>query len=136
MKLTVPLYCEKQPGENKAPVSYFVRPLFFTAPEQRREDLSRAVTALNARLREELQGLAAQPWHELLAEWAFSPALREEKIEITLDFRKRTAKTDFLVVSYEHEDLRIAFTPKLPDLFFSVRRGETVEARARDVLQR
>jgi ATP-dependent Clp protease ATP-binding subunit ClpA len=136
MKLNVPLYCEKQPGENKAPVSYLVRPLFFTEPEQRREDLSRAITALNARLREELQSLAAQPWHEVLAEWAFAPALREDKVEITLDFRKRTAKSDFLIVSYEHENLRIAFTPKLPDLFFSVRRGETIEARARDVLQR
>lgn len=136
MKFQVPLYCEKQPGENKAPVSYLVRPLFFALPEQRREDLSRAITALNACLREELQGLAARQWHDELSEWAFSPALREEKIEINVGFRKRTAKSDFLIVSYEHENLRIAFTPKLPDLFFSVRRGETIETRAHDVLER
>lgn len=134
MKLTVPVYCEKQPGENKAPVSYLVRPLFFSAPEQRREDLSRAITAMAARLREELQGLAAQPWHEALADWAFAPALREEKVEISIEFRKRTAKLEFLVVSFEQGRLRVAFTPKLPDLFFAVKRGETIEARAREVL--
>lgn len=134
MKFNVPIYCEKQPGENRAPASYLVRPLFFAAPEQRREDLSRAISAFAARLREDLQALAAQPWHEALAQWTFAPALREETVEVEIEYRRRTAKLAFLVVSFEQGRLRVAFTPKLPSLFFAVRRGETVEARAREVL--
>ena len=134
MKISLPLYCEKQPGEKGAPVSYLARPLFFLQPEQRREDLPRAVNALTARLREQLQTLAAEAWHESLVDWSFSPPLHEARLAITLEHRKRTRPLEFLLVSYEHRDLRICFTPKLPSLQFALMRGEKVEDRAAEVL--
>lgn len=136
MKLDLPVYCEKQPGEGGAPATYVVRPLFFLEPEQRRDDLPRAMTALAARLRDLALEYSRGQWHEQLAELAFAPPLSESRVEVSLEYRKRSRKLTFLLVSFNLGEHRLCMTPKLPELFFAVARGETAEQRASEMLAR
>lgn len=136
MKLDLPVYCEKQPGERGAPATYVVRPLFFLEPEQRRDDLPRAMTALAAKLRDMALESSRGQWHEPLAELAFAPPLSESRVEVSIEHRKRSRKLTFFLVSFKVGEQKLCMTPKLPDLFIAVARGETAEQRAAEVLAR
>jgi ATP-dependent Clp protease ATP-binding subunit ClpA len=133
MKITVPIYIEQQhdPGQ---PVSYFVRPLFFHEPVARDEELRRAIGKLVKALRRTLDEVGKRMWHNELAGYSFAPELDDQMLSFNLDLKTRRAACRMLFVTFNSLNRRIAFSPNLPQLYFEIERGETLQERATEVL--
>jgi ATP-dependent Clp protease ATP-binding subunit ClpA len=139
MELTIPIYIEVRRQEGH-PV-HRCRPLLFSGPQASDAHLGLAMSKLTRRLKEHLDKLGREPAHEALAACAFSPDLETHLLKLKLDLRHREAKCKLLFVMFAalgEPDLprRIAFSPALPELWFEVRGGQTLESRAREVLTR
>jgi ATP-dependent Clp protease ATP-binding subunit ClpA len=132
MNLTVPLYVESR--RQGSETLYLVRPLFFARPARHHERLERALHLLAHELRLHLHHLGKQPRHEELAAWSFNPRLDYQRIDLTIELRKRTARLRLLVVLFDALGRRVAFAPVIPDVWFELARGEQVAARAAEVL--
>src|SRR2546430_1409248 len=116
MNITVPIYVEGV-KEAKAAVVYQARPLFFPSPLVRGEKLERLLTRLMQALGQLLTGLGRQARHDELAAYTFSPRLAQERLEVTIPLRRRTARCRFLFVSFRQFGRRIAFTPGIPEVW-------------------
>jgi ATP-dependent Clp protease ATP-binding subunit ClpC len=128
MKLTLPLSVHSAEG------MFTVRPLFFAAPSAQSPKLERALHKLTRLLREDLHFLGKQLRHDALARYTFNPELDTRRLDVAIELRRRTAKCRFLFVQFEAFDRRVAFTPSLPDVWFDVPRGRSLESRAAEVL--
>lgn len=136
MDFTIPIYIEERNEKGRATARYSVRPLFHEKPLRRGEQLQRALTRLAGDLRRELLQCARRWRHDRLLDWTRNPELEESELRISLRLKRASAETRFLVVSFPALDQRIAFTPAVPDLWFEVRRGQDLKARAAEVLNR
>jgi ATP-dependent Clp protease ATP-binding subunit ClpA len=138
MDLSLPIYVEvyRPPGE--AEKVYRCRPLFFLDGELAGEDrlLQQATTKLVRSLRRHLEILGRQTWQDNLAAFAFSPAVKVQRLKLALDLRERIAKCSFHFVVFESLGRRLAFTPSVPELWFEIGRQESLQDRAREVLAR
>jgi len=132
MKVLVPLYVEKL--KTDAGPQYFVRPLFHAHPDALREELKKSTDAVAGALRKRIQQLSAEPRHEQLAQLLFSPHVAEEHVNVQLTLRRKTWRGNYLFAIYESMGRRVAFTPRLPDLHFTLERGESLAERAAEVL--
>ncbi|HYV38495.1 MAG TPA: AAA family ATPase [Gemmataceae bacterium] len=128
MTIIVPLYVHSVDGQ------FDVRPLFFPQPSARAPKLERALHQVTQKLRETLHFLGKELRHDELARYTFNPELDYHRLDVTVDLRRRVAKSRFLFVIFEALDRRIAFTPTLPDLWFEVNSGQTLATRANEVL--
>lgn len=133
MKITVPIYIEQQ-QEAGQPASYFVRPLLFNDPAARDEELRRAIAKLVKALRGQLDEAGKKMWHNELAGYSFAPEFDDQLLSFNLDLKTRRAACRMLFVTFKSLDRRIAFSPNLPQLWFEIERGETLESRAMEVL--
>ena len=134
MRIVVPVYAEETRRGPAAEPRFHVRPLFFRGPSAASPDLDRALRKLAQEVRRFLVERAREPRHEALAHGAFCPDLQEHRLHLTLALRKRAARCRFLFVTFRALGTRIAFTPALPDLWFTVDRGQTLAERATEVL--
>ena len=132
MKLTVPLYQEKFRHEGQD--VYYVRPLFLTGVEATRPELQRATDSVRNNLRKLVQDRAAEARHDTVAWQMQCPDLREEALSLRIQLKRRSVEARFLFVVYEQGETELAFTPRLPELMFEVRRGDSLQARAEQVL--
>src|SRR5262245_20777103 len=135
MNVTIPIYVEaigEGPGERR----YAVRPLFFDRPRRQHFSLDRAMTQLAGDLRKHLRDLGKPLSHAELAEWLFAPELEHARLDLTLELQRERARCRFLFVTFEALGRRVAFTPAVPDLWFDLRPGEALEARAAEALTR
>lgn len=133
MKITVPIYIEQQ-QEKDQPASYLVRPIFFGDPSARDEDLQRAIAKLVKAVRRELDEAGKKMWQNDLSAYSFAPELDDQMLSFNLDLKTRRAACRMLFVSFKSLDRRIAFSPNLPQLWFEIERGETLQSRAAEVL--
>ena len=114
--------------------AYVARPLFFTQPTRRDDNLNRLLTKLTGDIVRKLELVAKINRQDEVAHWAFSPAMTHHRLPLTVELRRRQVKGKFLFVSFQHLDRRLAFTPSVPDLWFEVSRNERLEDRAKAVL--
>lgn len=132
MKVTLPLYIEKLKTDSGP--QFYVRPLFAPQPDATREELKKATDAVTGALRKRIQQLAAEPRHEALAGLLFSPQVTEQHVKVEITLRRRTFKAAYLFAVYEALGRRVAFTPRLPELHFTLERGDDLAERAAEVI--
>lgn len=135
MNISVPVYVESTRSRGGATV-FSARPLFFSQPSQRGERLERLLARLARDLTQALAELGRQGRHDALAAYTFNPSLREQRLELTIALRRRTARCRFLFLVFRHFGRRIAFTPSVPEAWFDVARGEALTERATEALTR
>src|SRR5690349_3600985 len=99
MNLTLPVYVESRKPPGGAAV-FHVRPLFFAKPLLRGDRLDRVLVRLAQDLDAQLTSLGREGRHDELARWTFHPRLAQQRIELTLELRRRTARCRFLFVSF------------------------------------
>ncbi len=134
MKLTVPIYIEQHQEPEQPSPSYSVRPLFFDEPICRDEDLQRAIGKFVKALRRELDEKGKKMWQGDLAWHSFAPDLDDQMLAFKLDLKTRKADCRLLFITFNSLDRKLAFSPNLPQLWFEVERGETLQSRAAEVL--
>jgi ATP-dependent Clp protease ATP-binding subunit ClpA len=134
MNLSIPLYIEEHKIPHQPSPQFVLRPLFFAAPREVNQQLSAGMSKVAREIRKVLDGFAEAPRQEGMIPWTFSPPLADETVKFTLQLRRQTAECRFVVVSFEAFDRRFAFTPSLPEVWFEVLRGQSVAARAREVI--
>jgi ATP-dependent Clp protease ATP-binding subunit ClpA len=136
VNITVPIYAEEQPqaarGSNARAVT--LRPLFLSQPAEQDESIQRGMARLARELRRELTGLARTARHEQLAAYSFYPPLEDRILKLTLVIGNRRFQVRHLFITISEFGRRFASTPSLPELWFEVGRGETLEQRATEVL--
>jgi ATP-dependent Clp protease ATP-binding subunit ClpA len=124
MNFRIPIYV----FQHKA--GYTARPLFRGVAERTDDNLNRLLTKLTRDLVQTFELLARNQRHDDLAEWTFAPTVTSHRVALDIEMRRRTAKLKYLLVAFGHMGRRLAFTPSVPDLWFELRRGESLEARA------
>ncbi|MBX3475748.1 MAG: ATP-dependent Clp protease ATP-binding subunit [Planctomycetes bacterium] len=132
MKSVVPLYVERFTAD--AGVQYYVRPLFFGMADASRDDLKKATDSVAGQLRKRAMALAAEPRHDEISALLYSPRVTEEHVRVHINLKRRTFQGQYLFALYEAHGRRIAFTPRLPELHFTLEAGDRLEARAAEVL--
>lgn len=137
MNITVPIYVEEQAPQatgvtHARPVS--LRPLFFDQPREQDESLQRATARLARELRRELTLLARAARHEEFAAYSFYPPLEDRILKLTLEIGNRRFQVRHLFVILPAFGRRFAWTPSVPEVWFELTRGETLEERAREAL--
>src|SRR5262245_62466586 len=100
MNITVPIYVERRPGSSTDGPGYRVQPLFFPSPEERGESLERVLDRLAAALRDHLHTRGRQGRHDELARWTFCPDLKQQRLDLKLDLKRRAVKCTFLFVAF------------------------------------
>ncbi|MEK6237415.1 MAG: AAA family ATPase, partial [Planctomycetales bacterium] len=134
MNIPYPIYVERTSnGASEAP-DYEVRPLFASQPVFRGADLDRTISKLSRELRKDLRELSREKLHDQLARQTFCPDLEERRLSFRIELKQGNIACKFLIVVFRELDRRIAFTPRLPDLWFEILRGENPRDRARDAL--
>ncbi|MFO0876425.1 MAG: AAA family ATPase [Gemmataceae bacterium] len=134
MNLTIPIYVEPgqiSPGSKVK--EFLVRPVFFEHPQRQHEKLERALHLLAGDLRTLLQQLG-EVRGEALVRWTFDPAVETTRLEVPIELRKRVVRPRLLFVTFEALGCRLAMAPRLPEVWFELRRGEELAERAIEVL--
>ena len=134
MIVELPVYVEevRQGGQPR----FSARALLLErGPVEVHRELERALARLAQRLQRELGHLGGRPRHQALLDATWSPPLAEELLELELVLRRRTVRGRFLFVSFPALDRRVAFTPTHPEVWFALERGQSLAARAREVLE-
>jgi ATP-dependent Clp protease ATP-binding subunit ClpA len=136
MNFTIPIYVAKVRPQGSSATIHHCRPLFFDEPCSSDEHLGRALGKMVRQLQRRLDQLGREDRHEQLAAWGFSPDIDQHRLAFTFDLRSGRAQGKFLVVAFRSLDRRVAFAPALRSLWFDVRRGEDLHARAQEVFAR
>jgi ATP-dependent Clp protease ATP-binding subunit ClpC len=129
MIFRVPIYVAAGSGG-----SFTARPLFFPQPERTDTNLNRLISKLARDITKRIEELGKEDRQDDCARWTFSPDLTQHRHLIEVELRRRTVKVKLLFVAFKHLAKRLAFTPALPDVWFEVGRGTTLQARATEVL--
>ncbi|NNE91736.1 MAG: ATP-dependent Clp protease ATP-binding subunit [Verrucomicrobiales bacterium] len=138
--LTIPILSEKISREGQ-PAEYRVAMLLSGLGKEGsegpvihhpRED--RALESLEREMRKFLNTGASELQHDWVQRVAFCPDLTTHNLELAIPLRKQTLRGHFLVVVFESMGRRIAALPRVPELAFDLKRGESLETRALEVL--
>ncbi len=113
---------------------YAARPLFFDKPARDDTHLHRLLAKLGRDLVERLETLGKEARHDELASWTFAPNVSAHRLAFKIELRRRVADVKYLLVAFEHLGRKLAFATAVPEVWFEVARGETLEARAAEVL--
>jgi ATP-dependent Clp protease ATP-binding subunit ClpA len=136
MNVSVLIYIEEiRPAGAPASV-HKVRPLFFSQPEERDENLNRAITKLARSLKREFEMLGARDNHQDLAAYTFSPGVEDHLLNLEIELGKRRVNCRLLVAVFESLGRKLAFTPLALGASFEIARQESLHARAQEVLTR
>ena len=134
MNITVPIYAEEIASGATGARQVSLRPLFFENPRDQDESIQRGTARLSRHLRRELTRLARTARHEELAAFGFYPPLEDRILKLNLVVGNRRFSVRHLFITTSAFGRRLAWTPSVPDLWFEVARGETLEQRAEEVL--
>lgn len=136
MNINLPIFVEafKRPGQKHT--YYQCRPLFVATPQALDPSLSRATSKLARDLKSQLDQLGRNGVHQPLADRVFSPELTTHRLKLTLDLRDRLARCSYLFVTFPALDRKVAFTPTIPEVWFELVPGDSLESRAVEVLTR
>ncbi len=135
MLLNIPIYVESlRPAQGTT--VYRARPLFFQEPQVRGEQLERLMTRMAQDVGKHLAALGKQARHDDLAAFTFAPKITQQRSDVVLELRKRTARCRYLFISFRQFGRRIVFTPSVPAVWFDLARGEVLRDRATEVLTR
>jgi ATP-dependent Clp protease ATP-binding subunit ClpA len=127
VSLSVPVFVSREG------TTYVLRPLFHPEPVERNRDLGRGTAAFVAALRRHLADLGRADRHEELAAFLVNPSIEERRLTLALQLRRQTPKLTVLLALHRALGRRVAFSPQLPEVWFEVRRGDDVRARAEEV---
>ncbi len=134
MRISVPIYVQQRPGRRSGP-PITVCPLFFSQPSKSGSELGKVIAALKDKLRIKLSDLARGSSHQELLSWHQDDLLEEKLVKLSLDLRDSTASLRLLLVGVRRHGRLLGFSPSLPELWFDVEAGESIESRAVDVYQ-
>jgi ATP-dependent Clp protease ATP-binding subunit ClpA len=135
VNITVPIYAEEQePSGAFGARPVMLRPLFFGEPIEQDESVQRGTARLARELRRELTRLARSARHEEFASYSFYPQLEDRILKLKLEVGNRRFEVSHLFVTVPAFGRRFASTPSIPELWFEIGRGETLQQRASDVL--
>jgi ATP-dependent Clp protease ATP-binding subunit ClpA len=136
VNITVPIYAEEQAQASGGTIARRIalRPLFFDQPCEQDESIQRGTARLARELRRELKNLARTGRHEDLAAWGFYPTLEDRVLKFALVLGNRRFEVRHLFITISSFGRRFAWTPSVPELWFEVTRGETLQQRAEEVL--
>ena len=136
MNITVPIYAEEQAPASAATNARRItlRPLFFDRPREQDESIQRGTARLARELRRELTLLARTARHEELAAYGFYPPLEDRVLKCELVLGNRRFQLRHLFITTSAFGRRFAWTPSVPELWFEVARGESLQQRAEEVL--
>src|SRR5262249_40831456 len=130
MKVTIPIYVEGVGAGDRPGRRYSVRPLFFPHPRREHEKLDRAMNLLAddlpararpplaAALRRPLPQRGTPPRHDELAAWTFCPEVAYRRLDLVLELRTQRARCRLLLVTFPALDRTVAFSPRLPEVWF------------------
>ncbi len=127
MNFRIPIYIYQNQS------AYVARPLFVSGTERRDENLNRLLTKFTREVVTTLEQLAREPRQDRVANWAFCPHVTTHRVALDVELRRRIARVKCVLVSFDHMNRRLAFTPSLPNLWFEVTRNEPLEIRAQAV---
>lgn len=134
MQISVPIYVQHQRGRTSTP-PITARPLFFGHPSKSGSELGKVIATLKNKLRIKLSDLARGDNHEELLSWHEPELVQDSIVKLRLDLRDSTATIRLLLVGVRRHQRLLAFSPSLPDLWFDVIGGESIESRAREVYE-
>lgn len=134
MQISVPIYVQHHRGGASTP-PITARPLFFDHPNRSGSELGKVIASLKNKLRIKLSDLARGANHVDLLRWHETEPLKDQTVKLTLDLRDSTAKLRLLVVGIRRHGRQLVFSPSLPDLWFDVVDGESIESRAQEVFE-
>ena len=133
MNITVPIYAEEQAPSGALGACPSCSPLFFDPIEQD-ESVQRGTARLARELRRELTRLVRSARHEEFAAYSFYPPLEDRILKLKLEVGNRRFEVSHLFVTVPAFGRRFASTPSVPELWFEIGRGETLQRRASEVL--
>src|SRR5439155_10457937 len=125
---------ESAPRRKNRAAIYTARPLFFPGVEESHENLGRLTAELARSLGKLFDRLGKEPRQDTLARCSFNPRLSQQRLDVTVELRRRAVKVRFLFVQFRHLGRKIAFATGLPDLWFDLQRGEELKTRAEAAL--
>jgi ATP-dependent Clp protease ATP-binding subunit ClpC len=135
VNITVPIYAEEQaPAADTNARRITLRPLFFDRPSEQDESIQRGTARLARELRRELTLLARTARHEELAAYGFYPPLEDRVLKFDLLLGNRRFQLRHLFITTSAFGRRFAWTPSVPELWFEVARGESLQQRAEEIL--
>ncbi|MCU0781421.1 MAG: AAA family ATPase [Akkermansiaceae bacterium] len=136
MTVTLPIYIEEVTREGTARHHFTVRPLHFTEPQRKGEQLSRLLARLQSDLQNKLAELSEAPRHDELAQWCAVPVCEGRTLTLRLDWGHGSCQRQFLLAGYEALGRQLWFTPRLPDYHFELLPGQRLAERATECLSR
>lgn len=134
MQIIVPIYVQQRRGRSSTP-PISARPLFFGQPSTSGAELGRVIAGLANKLRVRLSGLARKRSHDQLLSWHHPDPINDKTLKLHLDLRDSTASLRIVLVTLKRHERLLAFSPTLPELWFDIEAGESLEERATDVYQ-
>ena len=134
MQITVPIYVQQRRGRTTTP-PISVRPLFFEYPAASGSELGRVIAKLTNKLRVHLAELAREPRHDDLLSWHYADPIHHKVLKIHLDLRDSTATLRVMMATLRRHGRVLAYSPSLPELWFDVENGESLETRGEEVYQ-
>ena len=132
MRISVPIYVQQRRSRSAIP-PIAARPLFHPTPDKSGTELGRVIAALTDKLRVLLSELARNPQHDELLSWHHLESIGSKLVKLRLDLRDSTADLKLLLATMRRHGKSLAFSPSLPDLWFDLVRGESLETRAQEV---
>ncbi len=132
MQITVPIYVQQRRGRTTTP-PISVRPLFFEYPASSGSELGRVIAKLTNKLRVHLAELARKPRHDDLLSWHYPDPIHHKVLKIHLDLRDSTATLRVMMATLRRHGRVLAYSPSLPELWFDVENGESLETRSEEV---
>jgi ATP-dependent Clp protease ATP-binding subunit ClpC len=134
MQIIVPIYVHQRRRQSSTP-PINVRPLLFDHPNASGAELGRVIATLANKLRVHLSELARKGSHDELLAWHYPDPIHDQTLKLSLDLRDSTATLRTMMVSIRQHGRALAFSPGLPELWFDIESGESLEQRAVEVYQ-
>lgn len=135
MKFAIPLFIESYRPSGLKVAHYTVRPLFATEPEHTDGMLGRATGRCIGDLRKQIERLGRDGDHAAVAKLAFNPEVAQHRLKLAIELRQETVRAAFAFYVFRIGGCKVGYTPSFPDEWFELRRGDSLEQRARQVIQ-
>ncbi len=133
MRVDIPIVVYRKSSGAGRPYCAF--PLFFELDERSHPRFARAVHNLRTDIRDHLRAAAQRGDSQRLIDLTFCPDTRLHRFNLVLDFRRTRVRESFHVVTFDACDRTIAMTPLVPDVWFEVAKGESLQQRTVDTLE-
>ncbi len=128
MNVSVPVYIEC------IDLVYHAQDLCGLGCSSRHSDPVAVLKAVRQKLDDAFTELAAQADHGRLAAAAHAPVMSEHFLRLTIEIDRERKPCRLLFITVTGPEMRVAFTPSVPGLCFTVADGESLAERAEEAL--